>query len=94
MSALTIITRQMVAAAWDWAKSRNLVRVNPIHKEEEAKLILSDTFEISTETGSETKMQGTVEVEDIRIISVQTLSMQDIRRKPPHYKTTYAAHAG
>ena len=54
----------MVTAAWEWAKSQGFLRTNPIHKEEEARLVLNDTFEVSNETGSETTMAGTLEVED------------------------------
>ena len=54
----------MISAAWDWAKERNLLRVNPVHKEEQAKLILSEVFEVNSETGAETSMSGTIEVED------------------------------
>ena len=32
----------MVDAAVDWAKNRNLWRVNPIHKEEEIKIVVED----------------------------------------------------
>ena len=54
----------MVSAAWDWARARNLIRVNPIHKEEEAKLIISENFELVSETGQETSMAGSLEMED------------------------------
>ncbi|CAE7493178.1 unnamed protein product [Symbiodinium microadriaticum] len=57
-------SRQMISAAWDWAKERNLLRVNPVHKEEEAKLVLSEVFEVNSETGAETSMSGTIEAED------------------------------
>lgn len=32
----------MVDAAWNWARARNLWRVNPIHKEEEIKVVVDD----------------------------------------------------
>lgn len=56
--------RQMIASAWKWARQRNLLRVNPMHKEEEAKLILSEVFAVNDETGAETTMSGTIEAED------------------------------
>ncbi|CAE7387373.1 unnamed protein product [Symbiodinium necroappetens] len=63
-SANTGRSRQMISSAWEWAKTRKLVRVNPVHKEEEAKLILSEVFEVNEETGAETSMNGTLEVQD------------------------------
>ncbi|CAE7240362.1 unnamed protein product [Symbiodinium sp. CCMP2456] len=54
----------MIASAWEWARQRNLLRVNPMHKEEEAKLILSEVFAVNDETGAETTMSGTIEAED------------------------------
>lgn len=54
----------MINSAWEWARSRNLLRVNPIHKEEEAKLVINDSFELCTETGSEVDMSGNIEAQD------------------------------
>ena len=54
----------MISAAWEWAKARNLVRINAIHKEEEAKLVLTENFEVNQEIGSETSMNGSLEVQD------------------------------
>ena len=56
--------RAMITAAFEWARARNLVRVNEVHQEEEAKLILNDSFELVNETGSEINMSGSMEVED------------------------------
>ena len=54
----------MINAAWEWARSRNLIRVNPIHKEEEAKLLINESFELCTETGSQMDMSGCIEVQE------------------------------
>ena len=54
----------MVAAAFEWARANNCLRVNPVHKEEEARLILNDDFELIDETGQEVVLSGSVEVED------------------------------
>lgn len=56
--------RPMIDAAWDWAKSRNLWRVNPIHKEDEIKVIVDDFFKYSEEEGIETQQIGTMEMQD------------------------------
>lgn len=56
--------RPMIDAAWDWAKSRNLWRVNPIHKEDEIKVIVDDFFKYSEEEGIETQQIGTMETQD------------------------------
>ena len=54
----------MIATAWEWARTRGLIRTNPIHGEEEAKLVLTEVFEVNSETGNETSMTGTIEAED------------------------------
>ena len=54
----------MIESAFAWASANGLVRVNPVHGEEEARLILSDTFEVTDETGSMIEMEGNMEVED------------------------------
>ena len=59
-----VLLRQMINAAWEWARERNLLRTNAIHKEEEAKLILTEDFHLNSETGAETSMSGTIEAED------------------------------
>ncbi|CAK8998818.1 Uncharacterized protein SCF082_LOCUS5791 [Durusdinium trenchii] len=57
-------TKPMIEAAWDWAKARNLWRVNPIHKEEEIKVVLEDAFKYAEESGFETRQEATMEMED------------------------------
>ena len=43
----------MVDAAVDWAKNRNLWRVNPIHKEEEIKIVVEDFFKYTDQQAYE-----------------------------------------
>lgn len=57
--------RSMIDSAWEWAKARNLWRVNPMHKEEECKLVVDDFFRFSDEQGVETRQRGTMEMEDL-----------------------------
>ena len=54
----------MITAAFQWAASKNLVRRNPVHKDEEARLIIGEDFELLDETGQEVRMEGSVELED------------------------------
>ena len=48
----------MVSAAVEWAKSKNLWRVNPIHKEEEIKVVVDDFFRFSEQEGFDTTQRG------------------------------------
>ena len=54
----------MVDAAVDWAKNRNLWRVNPIHTEEEIKIVVEDFFKYTDQQAYETSQRGTMEMED------------------------------
>ncbi|CAE6962672.1 unnamed protein product, partial [Symbiodinium sp. CCMP2456] len=56
-------TRHMIAAAWQWASANGNLRVNEVHKEEEARLVLSDNFELLDECGQEIAMTGNIEME-------------------------------
>ena len=49
----------MIDSSFEWAASRGLTRINPVHKEEEAKLILSEKFGCETE-----KLEGQGTCED------------------------------
>eukprot|EP00439_Symbiodinium_sp_Y106_P052742 s238_g7.t1 len=53
----------MVDNAFRWAGEKKLLRINSVHGEEEAFLVLSETFELLDETGQTTEMNGTIEVE-------------------------------
>ncbi|CAE6969678.1 unnamed protein product [Symbiodinium natans] len=54
----------MIAAAWTWAANTKNLRRNPVHGEEEAKLVLSDQFEALDKTTHETGMEGDIDIED------------------------------
>ena len=56
--------RAMCDAAWQWARERNNLRVNEIHREEEARLILNEEFQMVDESGQEISMQGGLEIEE------------------------------
>ena len=56
--------RAMCDAAWQWCRERNLIRINEIHREEEARLILNDEFQMIDESGQEVNMSGSMEVEE------------------------------
>ena len=62
----------MVDNAFTWAKSKGLIRVNSVHGEEEARLVLSDTFEIVDEQGTSTELNGSFEAEEPTHHSHQT----------------------
>ena len=53
----------MIACAWQWAHKTNNLRKNEIHQEEEARLLLTDNFELIDEEGQEVTMSGTIEME-------------------------------
>ena len=59
----TSAIRKMVDNAFRWAGEKKLLRINSVHGEEEAFLVLSETFELLDETGQTTEMNGTIEVE-------------------------------
>lgn len=56
--------RKMIDKAFTWADSKKKTRVNPIHGEPEAFLMLSETFEINVTDIEENEQEGHVEVED------------------------------
>ena len=54
----------MIDESFEWAAARGLVRRNPVHKEEEAKLVLKESFSSRNEKGEEYRMMGDAEMED------------------------------
>ena len=54
----------MTDTAWAWAAKHNQLRTNPIHGEEEAKLVLEDGFSYDEVEGDRTEQRTTMEVED------------------------------
>ena len=61
----------MIENSWKWAASRNLLRKNGVHGEEEAKLIISETFDSKNETGELMEWSGEAECEDRGSVRVQ-----------------------
>ena len=58
------LLRQMAEKSFEWAKSRGLHRNNEVHGEEEARLVLEDSFALSTQDGWEGEMSGSIELGD------------------------------
>ncbi|CAE7873531.1 unnamed protein product [Symbiodinium sp. KB8] len=56
-------TKQMADNSFQWAAARKLVRTNEVHKCEEAKLVLEETFAVENESGERTELSGTAEIE-------------------------------
>ena len=56
--------RQMIERSWKWANEHKLVRKNPVHGEEEAKLVLEDFFSSSVEHGESTNAHADGAFED------------------------------
>ena len=53
----------MADNAFQWAAACKLVRVNDMHKVEEAKLVLEETFAVENETGDRSEIAGSAELE-------------------------------
>ena len=56
--------RSMIENAWTWAQNRNKLRKNEIHGEEEAKLILDETFGFCEKEGTNMSQEGRMLLED------------------------------
>ena len=57
---------KMVDAAFDWVGKRILIRLSPVHQEEEAKIILGDSIALKTEEGEESSRTGKMTCEEPR----------------------------
>ena len=57
-------SKSMIDSSFAHARSMGLVRTNKVHKEEEARLVLDDTFNNMDETGSSQHLSGSAAVED------------------------------
>ena len=55
----------MIAKAWDWAKSKNLVRTNEIHGEEEIYIMTSETFDMQSKDTEESERSGCIQVQEL-----------------------------
>ena len=63
----------MIDNSWAWASRRGKIRTNPVHKREEAKLVLEDWFEKKNETGEDIAMSGSAVLEDRPFTSMGSL---------------------
>ena len=54
----------MAENSFAWAKSKNLLRVNEVHKCEEARLVLEEKYSNKSERGSMKSLTSEGEVED------------------------------
>ena len=54
----------MIDNAFGWAERNGRLRKNEVHGEEEAKLILDETFNYKDKTGQETNQEANMAVED------------------------------
>ena len=54
----------MIDNAWSWAERNGRIRKNEVHGEEEAKLILDETFNYKDKTGQETNQEVNMAVEE------------------------------
>lgn len=53
-----ISARSMIEKSFSWAKARGLTRDNPVHGEEEARLVLEDGFQHDDERGEMRHLKG------------------------------------
>lgn len=56
--------RKMADSAFVWAAARNLVRLNSMHGEEEARLVLDESFTMKEEEGVARTQQVRMDVEE------------------------------
>lgn len=54
----------MIDNSWSWAKQNGKLRTNPVHKREEARLVLDDWFEHEKKEGQSRTFEGTATIED------------------------------
>lgn len=59
-----ISARSMIEKSFSWAKARGLTRDNPVHGEEEARLVLEDGFQHDDERGEMRHLKGEGHLED------------------------------
>ena len=76
----------MADNAFEWATKHSLVRVNPMHQEQEARLVLEDSFSFSTTEGETVDQSTSLQVED-PLISYMACVF-DISKKNQQSNTT------
>jgi len=57
----------MIDSAFEWAKTKSLIRTSEIHGEDEAKLVLEDGFSLKEEEGEERSQEMSMTVEEPRL---------------------------
>ena len=50
--------------AFAWAKQNGLWQINPVHKEEEASLVIERLFNVAEQDGEEMQQNGSFETQD------------------------------
>ena len=58
------LLRSMCDHAFAWAKQNGLWQINPVHKEEEASLVIERLFQVAENEGEEMSQTGSFQVED------------------------------
>ncbi|CAE7946763.1 unnamed protein product [Symbiodinium sp. KB8] len=58
-------TKQMADNSFNWAAARKLVRTNEVHKCDEAKLVLEESFAVENESGERMELSGAATLEDV-----------------------------
>lgn len=56
--------REMIDNSWAWARANGQIRIHPVHKKEEARLVLNDWFEDKEEKGEERNLKGKANIKD------------------------------
>ena len=69
--------------AFEWAAKNNLLRINPMHGEEEANIILDDNFIMEEEEGESYEQNGQLTIED-RKLKRGPYKLLDISISPFH----------
>lgn len=54
----------MIDKSWSWAENNKLIRLNVVHGEQEAKLVLEESFANQDENGEMTQTTGAGHLED------------------------------
>ena len=58
----------MIERAFEWAKANKRLRTNPVHGEEEVRIVLNDTFELQDVTTEETTQSGAFTMEAVYMV--------------------------
>ena len=58
----------MLEHTWNWAKEKGHWRKNPIHGEEEVRIVLEDYFDHNNQQGSSMQQSGSFDVEDLHVV--------------------------